>query len=656
MTIDHNEHPHANEQEPSNSQISKITERITRVTSFESFDSAERLLDVAREDPTIRGATLWKIKRRSKSLCAKARTHNFFNPDPLDANMANAFVCVYRGSILNEVIESDSFRKGDPYIIDDVNDYKDDPFFGPALSRGEVNLKKAIILPVKSFKRQSEFNPSYILLIYVEFGFETREFDSYLLQSISNKAGNTLSTQIEIKLNAITDYIKTTATESASLHNILAEFMGAVIPKYFCFTSSLLIWKPPSSSRYALRFYSDHSGTLSAEIVDAISDFCLGEFDRIKRTSIHFQTCSLAKIASVFSNAKSILVSPIRNSHPGERPHGFIILVDKLNPLARQKNDKSRIIDFFDWEDELIIDHAASLMSMIAELTHAEDRHKQLADQIAHEMVMPANAVIGKTQSVLGKADKLFDISKGIPPAYGKIREELQEILTYASLQMALCDGILMGLQDEDSSPSLRYNPENLDLTELVQDVASLVEPFCRSAHVSFKNITVSRTLPRLFVDRSAFTQIFLNLLTNAIKYVGPNPFSAKVDAEDMPASQLTEDVLKRHPFRTKFSDREKERQLEGGFVITVEDSGIGVSKGYEERIFARHFRVPGVEQFAARGSGLGLAIVRRIVSDHGGVIWLENGQKPTKFAIYLPRRLARREYINDRAWRGNPK
>ena len=78
-------------------------------------------------------------------------------------------------------------------------------------------------------------------------------------------------------------------------------------------------------------------------------------------------------------------------------------------------------------------------------------------------------------------------------------------------------------------------------------------------------------------------------------------------------------------------------RRAGGGAVITVGDSGPGVSDNFKPRVFSRHFRLPGSE---LPGSGLGLHLVQRFAQMHGGRVWVED-RKPrgASFRVFLPGR-----------------
>ena len=113
-------------------------------------------------------------------------------------------------------------------------------------------------------------------------------------------------------------------------------------------------------------------------------------------------------------------------------------------------------------------------------------------------------------------------------------------------------------------------------------------------------------------VDQRKLSQVFYNLLINAIKYAEADP-------------QL-------------FTIRISVDQNRDFYFIGVKDWGIGVERGMEEKIFEQGFRGPRAAAKDLIGTGLGLAIARSIMREMGGELTLINRYKPTEFQVRLPK------------------
>jgi signal transduction histidine kinase len=128
--------------------------------------------------------------------------------------------------------------------------------------------------------------------------------------------------------------------------------------------------------------------------------------------------------------------------------------------------------------------------------------------------------------------------------------------------------------------------------------------------------------LPVLKVVPFQFHQLFLNLLSNALKFsqAGIEPYivvrSELVEGNDVP-NGLSEIA------RTYYH-------------LSVSDNGIGFAPEQSEQIFNMFYRLHGREKF--EGTGLGLAICKKIVENHKGKIYAEGQQNEgAVFHIYLP-------------------
>lgn len=117
--------------------------------------------------------------------------------------------------------------------------------------------------------------------------------------------------------------------------------------------------------------------------------------------------------------------------------------------------------------------------------------------------------------------------------------------------------------------------------------------------------------LPMMCVDPGQMVQLFQNLISNAIKYR---------TTDTKPKISITAD------------------EHEKGFVFTVKDNGIGISKKHFERIFVIFQRLHTRSEYP--GTGVGLAICSKIIDRHNGRIWVESTEgKGSAFKFIIPLR-----------------
>jgi two-component system sensor histidine kinase SenX3 len=169
------------------------------------------------------------------------------------------------------------------------------------------------------------------------------------------------------------------------------------------------------------------------------------------------------------------------------------------------------------------------------------------------------------------------------------------------------------------ASARLEQSPEArlLGPVELGELVGRIVERQRQGLEARGARITVERTAESLpvSVDEDAFAMVLGNLLDNAVKYTPgePKPVTVRLEA----GADLA--------------------------MVHIEDEGIGIREGEEERIFDRFYRSGDEMTREATGMGLGLHLVRRTVEAMNGWVRCANreGGKGARFTVVLPQRLA---------------
>ena len=116
-----------------------------------------------------------------------------------------------------------------------------------------------------------------------------------------------------------------------------------------------------------------------------------------------------------------------------------------------------------------------------------------------------------------------------------------------------------------------------------------------KSAIAESGAVITHETLPTVQGEKTQLTQVFQNLISNAIKY--KNHTSPQIDISA--------------------------RQEVGAWLFAVRDNGIGIQSEYTDRIFGIFERLHAVNEYA--GTGIGLALCKKIVERHGGRIWVES-------------------------------
>jgi PAS domain S-box-containing protein len=234
---------------------------------------------------------------------------------------------------------------------------------------------------------------------------------------------------------------------------------------------------------------------------------------------------------------------------------------------------------------------AADLLQKVEELNRSNEELGQFAYIASHDLQEPLRMVASYTQLLSkrykGKLDSDADefIAFAVDGA-SRMQRLIQDLLAYSRVGTQGSD-----LRDISSEDALRQ--ALINLRGAIEESGALV---------------THDPLPAVLADETQLTQVFQNLIGNAIKYQGPGVPKINIAAA-----------------------------MNGGkkWTFSVKDNGLGIDPQYFERIFGMFQRLHKREEFA--GTGIGLAICKKIVEQHGSRISIESqpGQGSTfRFAL----------------------
>jgi len=275
-----------------------------------------------------------------------------------------------------------------------------------------------------------------------------------------------------------------------------------------------------------------------------------------------------------------------------ERPLGFAcLLLGKREPVDRERlstldslcNQLSLSIGTMQYMQALRAVNE-ELRRANEDLTHLDELKSDFMATMSHELRTPLTSIIGYSDMLLsGMAGKLDD----------KQTNFVTSILNNGESLLNLINDILDLTKIEAGRLELRR--EAVDLRAALLGVLPVIKP--KAAEKRIKVSTFLPTdLPPVDADPNKLDQILLNLLSNAIKYTHDNG-SVSVEA----------------------------RRQDGMAEIWVTDTGIGIAREDQERIFQRFTQIDSSATRSQGGTGLGLAIAKELVELHGGTIRLQS-------------------------------
>ncbi len=242
------------------------------------------------------------------------------------------------------------------------------------------------------------------------------------------------------------------------------------------------------------------------------------------------------------------------------------------------------------------------------ELTRSNAELEQFAHIASHDLQEPLRMVI----SYLQLLERRYQ---------GKLDRDADEFIGYAIDGAVRMQTLIQALLSYARVSSRKQPFGEVDCEIVFQDAIS-------NLHVAIRDsgaIVSHDPLPAVWGDATQLTQVFQNLIGNAIKFRRESPPKIHVsvqpvqletdDLKPMTSTQLTIDL--------NLSSTTETIAAPTAWCFAVADDGIGIESQYLERIFAIFQRLH--TRVTYPGTGIGLAICKKIVERHGGTIWVES-------------------------------
>lgn len=245
-----------------------------------------------------------------------------------------------------------------------------------------------------------------------------------------------------------------------------------------------------------------------------------------------------------------------------------------------------------------LFDNENGLLIVLRDLSAqyaAEKMRREFSANVSHELKTPLTSISGFGEM----------IANGMYANEADVRMFGQRIYSEAQRMVTLINTILHLSKLEENDTTITWGMVNME--EVVKYVVDIISP---QAH--HRGVTVLSETEPVYVhgNHSLLSELLVNLLDNAVKYNRQN-------------GQVSVKLSK---------------TADNHMVLTVSDTGVGIPKDKQNRIFERFYRVESSRSKETGGTGLGLAMCKHIISRHHGTVTLDSVEgRGTTITVTMP-------------------
>jgi signal transduction histidine kinase/CheY-like chemotaxis protein len=275
--------------------------------------------------------------------------------------------------------------------------------------------------------------------------------------------------------------------------------------------------------------------------------------------------------------------------------------------LARRRAEEAleQRVEFKQTQEDLIQanQELARLSDRLKEMQAVAEEARQAKSQfvanVSHELRTPLNMIVGFSEMIT-QSPHVYGIQ--LPPS---LLSDIAAIQRNSQHLSKLVDDVLDLSQIEAGHMALSRTWVSLD--EIIDEAIAIVRALYESKGL-YMRTRISSGLPPVFCDSTRIRQVLINLLSNSGRFTVRGGVTVRTYRED------------------------------GSIVISVADTGPGIAKEDQARIFEPFEQLDNSIRRLHGGSGLGLSISRQLVELHGGKMWLESElDKGTDICFSLP-------------------
>ncbi len=246
------------------------------------------------------------------------------------------------------------------------------------------------------------------------------------------------------------------------------------------------------------------------------------------------------------------------------------------------------------------------LQDALAAAEHANRAKTTFLNSMSHDIRTPMNAIIGFTALAAAHIDNKKQVA-----------DYLEKISVSSEHLLSLINDVLDMSRIE--SGKVKIEEKEVHLPDILHDLRTIIQANVHAKQLELFIDTVDVVHEDIICDKLRLNQILLNLISNAVKFTKPGGMLSirVIEKDNAPGGYAS-------------------------YVFRVKDSGIGMSKEFQNHIFEPFTREQTSTVSGIQGAGLGMAITKNIVDMMGGTISVESEiGKGTEFTVCLQFRIS---------------
>ncbi len=247
-----------------------------------------------------------------------------------------------------------------------------------------------------------------------------------------------------------------------------------------------------------------------------------------------------------------------------------------------------------------------ALANALVAAEHANKAKTTFLNNMSHDIRTPMNAIVGFTALATSHIDN---------------KEEVQDYLSKITVSSQHLLSLINDVLDMSriESGKMTMDESEVHLPDLIHDLRTIIHANVSAKQLNLNIETQNVVNENIIIDKLRMNQVFLNILSNAIKFT-PNGGTIS------------------------FSITEKNSPIpeHAVFEFRIKDTGIGMTREFQKTIFEAFTREKTSTVSGIQGTGLGMAITKSIVDMMGGTISVNSEEgKGTEFIVTIPCRLS---------------